>query len=102
MSIYRHAAKVDLTQRALVKDLRDAGIEVYSIRQPCDLLLRFWCIRHREFCWQTLEVKSRPKLRKDQSRQSEFLERTSTPVAMTFSQAWIQLNQRHQLGAITV
>lgn len=107
MTIYRTAAKVDECQAPLVKALRNAGIEVWSIRQPCDLLLRFWCNRHHDFCWQTLEVKTaygkkspKPRLDSRQKAQQAFLEGTRTPIATDFDSAWAELNKRHALGRI--
>lgn len=104
MSIYRQAAKVDKTQRSICMELRSVGIEVWVIKQPCDTLLRFWCNRHRDFCWQTLEIKTpnrkdgtvRP--RADQQAQTNFLISTDTPVATSFQDAIRKLNQRHALG----
>lgn len=107
MTRFRTAAKVDASQAPLVKALRSAGIEVYGIRHPCDLLLRFWCNRHRDYCWQTLEAKTAygkkdPKARLDarQNKQLEFLETTDTPIATDFDSAWRELNKRHSLGAV--
>lgn len=109
MSIHRHAAKVDSSQGVLVKSLQDVGIRIWSIRKPCDLLLRFWCNRHQTFCWQTLEVKTaqgkidpKPRRRSDQSKQEEFLRETDTPIATDFDSAWRELNKRHTLGRIDV
>lgn len=100
----RRAAKVDSSQPDLVKDLRKAGIDVWVIKQPVDLLLRFWCNRHRDYCWQPLELKTpnrkdgtaRP--RTDQGEQTRFLLETNTPVATDFQSAVAALNQRHALG----
>lgn len=107
MSLYRQAAKVDASQDVLVKSLRDAGIEVWSIRTPCDLLLRFWCSRHQTYCWQTLEAKTpygkkspRPRFDSRQKTQALFLLNTNTPVATDFDSAWRELNKRHALGNI--
>lgn len=109
MSLYRRAAKVDATQNAIVRSLRDHGIKVWSIRQPCDLLLRFWCNRHQSFCWQTLEVKTptgkqRLTVRKraDQKRQQEFIDSTQTPVAISLEDAIRKINALHRLGGIEV
>lgn len=106
MSLHRFAAKADSTEQQIVRSLRDVGIQVWRIKQPCDLLLRFWCKRHRDFCWQPLEVKTpnrangTHKARLDQQDQTDFLTDTATPVATSFEEAWTKLNQRHQLGAI--
>jgi len=107
VTIYRTAAKVDECQKPLVKALRDAGVLVWPIRKPCDLLLRFWCNRHRDFCWQTLEVKTaygkkspKPRLDSRQKEQQTFLEATDTPIATDFDSAWRELNKRHALGRV--
>jgi len=109
MSIYRRAANVDKGQYEVMKALRAAGVEVWAIRQPCDLLTRFWCNRHQEHCWMPLEVKTlygvkNPKPRTDyrQVRQHEFLLRTHTPVVTDFDSAWRELNKRHALASISV
>lgn len=109
MSINRFAAKIDTTQRELVKALRGIGIQVWIIKKPCDLLLRFWCNRHHEFCWQTLEAKTAygkkdPKARVDrrQKTQRDFLADTDTPIATTFDEAWHGLNRRHRLHTLNI
>lgn len=108
MTQYRAAAKVDESQRPVVRALRDAGVMVWPIRQPCDLLLRFWCNRHHDYCWQTLEVKTaygkkspKPRLDSRQKDQQAFLEATDTPIATDFDSAWRELNKRHSLGRVT-
>ena len=104
MSIYRKAARVDTAQRDIAHQLQAVGIEVWMIRRPCDLLLRFWCNRHHDYCWQPLEVKTpnrkdgTARLRKDQDAQTQFLLETNTPVAASFEEAVAKLNQRHALG----
>src|ERR1043166_3653008 len=54
----RRAAKVDTTQRDIVDGLIAAGAQVFIIGQPCDLLVRYYSNRHREWMWQTLECKT--------------------------------------------
>jgi hypothetical protein len=99
----RWAAKVDSTQPAIVEQLQAVGICVYDIRWPCDLLLRFWCNRHHDFCWQPLEIKTpcgkRRTVRQDprQKAQQEFLTETNTPIAIDFDSAMAELNKRHAL-----
>lgn len=107
MSINRWAAKTDTVQPDLVKKLRAAAIQVWVIKQPCDLLLRFWCNRHHDFCWQTLEAKTPTgkrrltvRQRASQEKQNRFLEDTLTPIAIDFDSAWRELNKRHALDAI--
>jgi hypothetical protein len=109
VSIYRRAAKIDTSQREMVDQLRAAGVGVWPIRKPCDLLLRFWCNRHHDYCWQTLEVKTgygkkNPKARTDprQKAQREFLATTSTPIATTFEEAIRVINLRHGLEGIYI
>ena len=109
MSLYRRAAKVDISQTPLVKSLRTAGIHVWTIRYPCDLLLRFWCNRHQAFCWQTLEAKTaygkkapKPRVDARQTTQQAFLADTDTPVVTDFDSAWRELNKRHTLGRVDV
>ena len=105
MSLNRFATKVDATQKEVVRGLRAVRVKVFIIKKPCDLLLWFWCNRHHDFCWQTLEVKTPhgkrdPKARIDERQiaQNEFLLETQTPIATSFDEAWRQLNQRHNLG----
>lgn len=106
MSLNRFAARTDSTQRTIIAQLRASSIQVWIIKRPCDLLLRFWCNRHRDHCWQPLELKSpnrvdgSVRLRKDQAAQNEFLIETNTPVAASWEDAIRQLNQRHHLGVI--
>jgi hypothetical protein len=108
MSIRRWAAKVDASQPPLVRDLRAHGIKVWQIRKPCDLLLRFWCIRHQAYCWQTLEAKTpmtrdgRPLKRNDQKEQRDFLSDTNTPIATDFASAFRELNKQHTLPSVSV
>jgi hypothetical protein len=106
MSIHRYNARTDTSQKPIVKALRDAGVRVWHIGRPCDLLLRFWCERHHDHCWQTLEVKTPvtkagdPRRRKDQQTQDTFLAETDTPRATDFDSAWRELNKRHSLGRV--
>lgn len=107
MSLNRFAAKVDSTQREIIRGLRAAGVKVWTIRRPVDLLLRFWCNRHHDFCWQPLEVKTpdpngKVKYRTDRLTQNQFIEETGTPVATSFDEAWRKLNARHHLGGIQI
>ncbi|MDB6103480.1 MAG: hypothetical protein JWO52_3479 [Gammaproteobacteria bacterium] len=105
MSIYRRAAKVDGTQAEIVSGLEAAHVEVWSIRLPCDLLVRFWCSKHQAHCWDVLECKPltgkrapKAKIRKEQVKQNEFLAATGTPVVTSFYEAWQALNARHHIG----
>lgn len=90
----RRAAKVDTTQRDIVDGLRAAGAQVFILGQPCDLLVRYYSNRYREWTWQTLECKTprgkkSPKavVDKRQLAQIEFLAATRTPVVLSLSDA---------------
>jgi hypothetical protein len=109
VTIFRSAAKVDSAQKSIVQALRNMGIEVWAIRQPCDLLLRFWCESHHGHCWQTMEVKTpygkkspRPRLDSRQKKQQDFLDRTYTPVVVSFEDAMRKLNTLHRTKRIDV
>ncbi len=41
MSIYRRARKVDSSQKAIIDELRKAGVEVWVISIPVDLLYHY-------------------------------------------------------------
>jgi hypothetical protein len=82
MSFHRRMTRPDATQTEVVETLRKAGVEVWVIGQPCDLLTLY---RGR---WQTLECKPvKERNRKDQERQTEFLRRTATPIVRNGLQA---------------
>lgn len=84
MSLRRYAKKVDATQKAIVEALRQVGVQVWVISQPCDLLTLY---RKR---WLPLECKPedpKNRNRKDQAGQKEFLEATGTPVVKTVLEA---------------
>lgn len=101
--IPKYAAKSDSNQSGLVDQLRDRGIEVWIIRRPCDLLLRFWCERHQWTCWQTLEVKNpNAGTRHDQEEQRRFIQQTNTPVATDIQSALRELSKFHTLPRIQV
>ena len=82
MSMPKYAKRIDQAQPAIVKALRKAGVRVWIISEPCDLLTQF---RGR---WQPLEVKNldaRP--RSDQVEQQQFLAETGVPMVRTPEQA---------------
>ncbi len=54
--------------------LRECGVQVWVIGQPCDLLTM--C----DGRWLPLELKSTKRIRKDQETQNEFLVQTNCPV----------------------
>ena len=94
-----YARKQDGTQGDIVAGLRQAGVKVWIIAEPCDLLCRFWCKNHRFHCWQTLEVKPligklAPKARRrtDQPEQDQFLADTQTPVVTSVEEALLTLS----------
>lgn len=101
--------RVDKTQREIKQQLETALIQVWEMGEPCDLLLRFWCERHHDFCWQPLEIKTpqgkhKPKARVDprQRAQIEFLNTTRTPAVISFEQAWAALNRLHRLEGLHI
>lgn len=94
-----YARKHDGTQGDIVAGLRQAGLKVFIIEEPCDLLVRFWCKRHQNHCWQTIECKPlvgklAPKARRrtDQPDQNAFLAETETPVVTSAEEALLVLS----------
>jgi hypothetical protein len=67
----------DLTQRAIVEALRAAGVKVWHIGTPCDLLTYY------RGSWQPLEAKSHTAERKDQQKQNEFCREHDVPRCTT-------------------
>ena len=99
MSLNRFARKVDSTQAEIVAGLEKAGVSVWIISEPCDLLCYFWCKKHNKHCWQTLECKPltgkkapKARIRTDQPEQTAFLERTRTPVVTNSIEALLALS----------
>lgn len=80
-------SRSDSTRAEIVKAVRLAGWETWDIGYPCDLLC------YRAGMWKTLECKppknkrNEPKLRKEQTKQASFCERTNTPYVVTAEQA---------------
>lgn len=94
MSLYRRAAKVDTVQADIVRGLQQAGVRVEVIKQPVDLLCRYWSNRHRDFIWMPVEVKSpygkknpKARVRSDQETQRRFLAETGVPVVTSLDEA---------------
>jgi hypothetical protein len=90
----RYAMNRDTSQPLIVSQLRDAGVEVWIIGQPCDLLVRFWSNTARSYLWLPVECKTpygkkspRARLDKRQEAQIEFLDSTKTPVVTTAEEA---------------
>lgn len=92
MSIHRWNAKTDSPQAAIVHGLIQAGVRVWVIKQPCDLLCYCWSNPRQAFIWQPLEVKTPKKSgkvrkRSDQRAQNDFLAETRTPVVTCLEDA---------------
>ncbi len=94
MSIQRWATKIDSTQREIVEGLRAAGVKVWIIKQPVDLLCWVFSQRLGEWVWRPLEVKTpygkrapKPRVRNDQKAQQTFVAETRTPVVSSLSEA---------------
>lgn len=94
MSFYRRAKKVDSSQGPIVAALRSAGIAVWVIGTPVDLLTYYPPLKR----WRPLEVKPAPepgilvktravRIRKDQERQAAFIATYAVPVVRTVQEA---------------
>ena len=84
MSYARRKTRPDGTQSAIVAGLRKAGIIVYVIGQPCDLLTYYPPMKR----WRTLEAKPiKKRNRNDQEEQELFLEITGTPIVRSAEEA---------------
>lgn len=83
MSLARFAKKTDSTQKAIVAALRKAGIIVWIISKPCDLLTYYPAYRR----WRPLECKPEKGKRSDQPEQDAFLALTGVPVVRTPTEA---------------
>lgn len=70
MSLRRYAKRADSTQGAIVEALRKAGIKVWIISKPCDLLTYYPAYKR----WVPLECKPPKRKRNDQPEQDDFLE----------------------------
>jgi Holliday junction resolvase len=72
-----YARRKDASQDAIVNALRKAGVKVWIIGRPCDLLTLY---RGK---WLPLECKTakggKLRLRKDQAEQAAFCEETGVP-----------------------
>ena len=73
----------DSTQKTIVEALRKAGIKVWIIGEPCDLLTYYPAYGR----WKPLECKPEKRKRKDQPDQDDFLETTGVPVVRTPTEA---------------
>ena len=79
----RWANKIDATQAAIVKALREAGVQVWVIQRPVDLLT------YHRGKWLPIECKT-PKRkdgkwtpRTDQQAQTELIDRTAIPCVLS-------------------
>lgn len=84
MSYARRMTRPDSTQNEIVSALRKAGITVWVIGQPCDLLT-YWPVMKR---WRPIECKPlKPRNRNDQDSQKEFLTTFAVPIVRTAAEA---------------
>lgn len=84
MSYARRMTRPDSTQNEIVSALRKAGITVWVIGQPCDLLT-YWPVMKR---WRPIECKPlKERVRYDQDEQKEFLTTFAVPVVRTAEEA---------------
>lgn len=82
----RYANRKDTTQSRIVATLRAAGVRVWVLHEPCDLLTRF---RGR---WLPLECKTptstgKRRKRNDQAEQDAFIADNDVPVVLTPEEA---------------
>ena len=84
MSYGRRMTRPDSTQKLIVDALRQAGVLVYVIGQPADLLCFY------RGTWTVLECKPEDYKgpRADQQEQTDFLAATGTPVVRTIFEAF--------------
>ena len=74
----------DATQNSVVAGLRQAGITVWIIGQPCDLLTFYPPLKR----WRPLEVKpAKERARKDQDTQTTFLATFAVPIVRSAQEA---------------
>ena len=82
MSYARRMTRPDATQEAIVEALRKAGVSVWVIGHPVDLLT------YHQGTWGLLECKPvKKRNRKDQARQTEWLQIFAVPVVRTAEDA---------------
>lgn len=89
----RYALKVDTTQRDIIEALEKVGARVEVIGKPVDLLIYF---RGR---FSVMEVKTpygvrnpKPRIRKEQVAQNEFIQATGCPVVSSPTEALLALS----------
>jgi hypothetical protein len=86
MSFHRRMTRPDANQQSIVNGLRKAGIAVWIIGEPCDLLAYNASTKR----WTPLEVKpviENKSNTKKQVRQKEFIATYAVPVVKTFLEA---------------
>lgn len=91
MGINRYAKRVDSTQVEIVAALRKAGIQVWVISKPVDILTL------HAGRWLPLEIKSdtsSARNRKDQDKQKAFLALTGVPIVKTPQEAITAITAR--------
>jgi hypothetical protein len=95
----RRIRQTDANQADVIAGLEKAGVKVYVIGEPCDLLCRFWCGKHNRVCWEPLEVKPlvgkkapKPRKRTDQPDQNQFLADTGVKVVTSATEALLALS----------
>ena len=84
MSYARRMTRPDSTQNEIVSALRKAGITVWVIGQPCDLLTYYPPYKR----WRPIECKpAKERNRNDQDEQKEFLTTFAVPIVRTAEEA---------------
>lgn len=86
MSLNRYAAKTDASQGEIVMALRQAGVDVWVIGWPVDLLLHH---RNRFSVMECKAVGARP--RKSQTQQQDFCRQFGVPIVHTAEEALLVL-----------
>lgn len=81
MSYARRMTRPDATQQEIVEGLRKAGVQVWIIGQPCDLLTYYRGV------WRPLECKPLKGIRHDQQVQDSFLAATGVQRVRNASEA---------------
>lgn len=95
MSFTRRHSRPDSAQEPIVEALREAGVKVWVIGKPCDLLTLY------EGRWLPLEVKSdtsSARNRKDQDKQRAFLAETGVSIVTTPTEALASLRRNNPAG----
>lgn len=80
-------------RKELIQALRGIEISAWIIQGPADLVLRFWCDRHHDYCWMLVS---------NLIHDHEFCRETNTPMAKTFDEVRHAINLRHAIGSIVL